>query len=157
MTATKRFIGRKGDDMGKGIDSNRIFLPKNEQTNRIIELLLEYSRIFDKKHSDYGPNNIAKFGEIGCLVRLNDKLERLITLLMGKKEPSVDNESVEDTWFDVIGYAVIALACRRGLWLEGEHLLNTTPQAEQYYNSDATATTPFENHTSVTHGDVRNG
>lgn len=69
--------------------------------NEIVDLL-------DKKRHDYGTNNITKFGSKGVLVRVSDKVERLITLTWeSDKEPNF--ESVEDTWKDIAGYAILAL------------------------------------------------
>ena len=62
------------------------------------------------KQRDYGKGNILGFGEFGVLVRLNDKVERLKNLI--GKDPL--NESVEDTWRDVAGYAIISLMLIEG-------------------------------------------
>ncbi len=68
----------------------------------------EIAELLEKKHADYGDNNIIKFGTKGVLVRVNDKVERLINLTWeNDKEPNF--ESVEDTWKDIAGYAILAL------------------------------------------------
>lgn len=67
-----------------------------------------------KKNRDYGPNNIAKFGEYGVLIRSNDKLERLINLYNTGRQP--ENESIDDTWLDLANYGLIAQMLRLGLW-----------------------------------------
>jgi hypothetical protein len=68
----------------------------------------EIAELLEKKHADYGDNNIIKFGTKGVLVRVNDKVERLINLTWNNdKEPKF--ESVEDTWKDIAGYAILAL------------------------------------------------
>lgn len=69
--------------------------------------------LLDKKHSDYGPGNIAAFGEFGITVRLSDKIERLKNLI---KMPQPKNESLEDTYLDIANYGLIALMIRRNLW-----------------------------------------
>jgi hypothetical protein len=66
------------------------------------------------KQKDYGPGNIPAFGELGVLVRLNDKVERLKNLLNTGKAPT--HESIEDTWIDLVNYAMIGIAVRRGWW-----------------------------------------
>src|SRR6266516_361541 len=38
---------------------------------------LDNVRLLDAKQRDYGPHNISAFGLFGCVVRLNDKVERL--------------------------------------------------------------------------------
>lgn len=68
------------------------------------------------KQKDYGTKNIlgCPVGpEIGIVVRLHDKMSRLSNLI-GNKEPK--NESIEDTWKDIVGYALIALMVRRGVF-----------------------------------------
>ena len=84
------------------------------QTVALVEVLLEYAELFDKKHHDYGSGNISKFGEFGALVRASDKVERL-TNLWGR-EGAVVEESLDQTWQDLLGYGAIGLLVRRGLW-----------------------------------------
>jgi len=60
-----------------------------------------------KKRRDYGPYNLKRFGEMGIVVRLGDKLDRLANLVIENKNPNY--ESVEDTWKDVIGYGILGL------------------------------------------------
>lgn len=79
---------------------------QEEQTKWIIETMLNDIKLFDKKQHDYGPGNIAKFGEFGVLVRTNDKLERLINLNKRGDDPA--NESIMDTWQDLSVYGAIA-------------------------------------------------
>ena len=72
-------------------------------TNELAELLI-------RKRKDYGPGNLAEFGDFGVLVRVSDKFHRLKTLLGSGAEPA--NESIEDTWQDVAGYSILALMIR---------------------------------------------
>lgn len=83
-------------------------------TVALVEVLLEYAELFDKKQHDYGSANIAKFGEFGAVVRASDKVERL-TNLWGKGTIAV-GETLDDTWQDLLGYAAIGLLLRRGRW-----------------------------------------
>ena len=73
----------------------------------------EVSRILADKQRDYGPNNIARFAEKGLILRLHDKVARLENLLSGSSEAR--NESIADTYLDIIGYSVIGL-----MWMNGE-------------------------------------
>lgn len=58
------------------------------------------------KQHDYGHHNILMFGQTGVGIRMCDKIARLITLLgSGSK---AQNESITDTWCDLVGYSVIA-------------------------------------------------
>lgn len=101
---------------------------KEPQTREAAQVLLEYLVVFDQKQHDYGPGNIARFGEQGILVRSSDKLERLINLADRGEDPSVSGEAVDDTWQDLMGYALIAQLVRRGMWLSG-HVLPTVERA----------------------------
>ena len=71
--------------------------------NEIVDLIA-------KKQADYGHENILAFGELGVLVRANDKMARLRNL-QGKEgitEPRLD------AWRDLAGYGIIALMLDRG-------------------------------------------
>jgi len=75
-----------------------------------IELLI-------KKHNDYGPKNIsdAPGGPLnGLAVRLHDKVARLNNLTSHNKKPS--NETLEDTFVDILNYAVIGLLVLKDKW-----------------------------------------
>ena len=74
----------------------------------------EAAVLLDTKNRDYGPGNISAFGERGVIVRLNDKVERLKTLVWGGKSP--EHEKVTDTWLDIANYGIIGLMCHRGDW-----------------------------------------
>lgn len=90
---------------------------KPNHADIIIDFLstqLEALKLFKAKQYDYGPGNISNFGDIGVLVRLNDKIERLKNLMFSGN--AVLNESIEDTWIDIGNYGLIGLMCRRDLW-----------------------------------------
>jgi len=70
--------------------------------------------LFMRKHMDYGPRNISDFGELGVLVRLNDKVQRLRNLLLNKKEP--ENEAVYDSWRDIANYGLIGQLLNMEVW-----------------------------------------
>ncbi len=69
-----------------------------------------------RKQKDYGPENIRRFGRQGILVRMHDKVARLENLASTGRVPS--NESVEDTYLDIVGYSAIGI-----MWEEGTFLL----------------------------------
>lgn len=73
-----------------------------------------------RKQHDYGPENIAKFGMWGLIVRLHDKIARLDNLLSSRRKGfnSVSDETVYDTLLDVVGYSTVAL-----LWINNWFLL----------------------------------
>ena len=94
---------------------------KNEADERLVSLEANAREIFEacialliRKQRDYGRENIAYFGEMGVIIRLNDKQERLNKLVKRKQEPA--NEPLKDTYMDKINYCAIALLIRAGLW-----------------------------------------
>ena len=89
---------------------------KEGQTKAIIKKVLEDVLLFDKKQHDYGPQNIAKFGTMGVLVRSSDKLERLVNLYKRDEKPKVA-EPITETWQDLSVYGAIARVYEDGEWL----------------------------------------
>lgn len=73
--------------------------------------------ILVRKQGDYGPANIALApgGPLnGLLVRMNDKLQRLINLTYSESKPN--NEAIRDSYEDLANYCVIALMVMDGKW-----------------------------------------
>jgi len=68
-----------------------------------------------RKQTDYGHDNIRRFGSRGLLVRLHDKVARLENLLTKGLDPK--NESLTDNMIDVIGYCVIGCMWEAELFL----------------------------------------
>ncbi len=64
-------------------------------------------RVLVSKQHDYGHDNISMFGAIGIAVRLCDKIARVNNLL--KRGENAMNESLKDSYMDILGYAVIAV------------------------------------------------
>jgi len=58
------------------------------------------------KQHDYGHENINNFGVIGIGIRLCDKIARIKNL---EKRGNPKNESLVDSYIDIVGYAVIAI------------------------------------------------
>lgn len=79
----------------------------------------EITAVVCQKQADYGPDNIAKFGRDGILVRLHDKIARLENLTAKTAAPN--NESIKDNYLDVVGYCTVG-----ALWENGEFLLPLT-------------------------------
>lgn len=73
-------------------------------------------RLLAAKQHDYGHGNINKFGQLGIVVRLSDKYERLTNLAFTQDflasgntvAPRVE-ESIIDTLRDLVGYCVVGL------------------------------------------------
>ncbi len=75
----------------------------------------EIATLVISKQLDYGKKNILDFGEMGVLVRANDKMSRLRNLCTNCKEKP-KNESIEDSWTDIAGYSILALMLRKNLF-----------------------------------------
>ena len=97
-----------------------------EMTNEFKRLQREQYLLFCKKQHDYGPGNISvgtqlqteadvKLSLTGLWFRMNDKIQRLKTLLMGNKESAVD-EPLEDAYLDVSNYGIMATIVKNGKW-----------------------------------------
>lgn len=68
--------------------------------------LLDMHTLLCSKQNDYGCRNILAFGVTGVVVRSSDKAARLANLV-GGAALAPRNESLLDTLFDIVGYAVI--------------------------------------------------
>lgn len=82
--------------------------------------------LFCKKQHDYGPGNISvgtqlqtddeiKLSLTGLWFRMNDKIQRLKTMLMSGRKAAVE-ESMEDAYLDVSNYGIMAAIVARGKW-----------------------------------------
>jgi Nucleotide modification associated domain 1 len=72
-----------------------------------------------RKHSDYGPKNIAHSpgGALnGLRVRMWDKVARINNLLDSRVSPS--NESLRDSFIDLLNYSAIAIMVLDKKWPE---------------------------------------
>ena len=93
----------------------------------------DHGRVLDivvRKQRDYGHENIARFGRMGLLVRVHDKIARLENLLGAGRLPN--HESIEDNVLDVIGYSIVA-----AMWEEGSFLLALQPSTVAESEPDA--------------------
>lgn len=86
----------------------------------------EQYELFCKKQMDYGPSNIAmgtsldtdeekRLSKIGLIVRINDKIQRLINLVV-KNNREAQNEPTIDAFKDLACYGVIAQIVESGKW-----------------------------------------
>ena len=97
------------------------------------EMIAEFKKIqkeqfnlFCKKQHDYGPGNISvgtqletdkevKLSLTGLWFRMNDKIQRLKTMLLDGRKAAVE-ESMEDAYLDVSNYGIMATIVSRGKW-----------------------------------------
>ena len=63
--------------------------------------------LFIKKNADYG-DAFAKYGIVGVLMRIEDKIQRAISITQ-KGVNLVDDEGIRATLIDVHNYAAMAL------------------------------------------------
>lgn len=75
-----------------------------EQMKKIQSEALE---IFTKKNIDYG-DAFAKFGVIGVLMRIEDKIQRSLSITKNGVN-LINDESMRDTLLDLHNYAAMAL------------------------------------------------
>jgi hypothetical protein len=81
-----------------------------QQQKRQLQLTsvqIEAFDLFKKKNADYG-DAFASHGTVGVLVRLNDKINRALSISR-KGVALVDNESLRDTLIDLHNYAAMAI------------------------------------------------
>jgi|TARA_Y100000992_G_C21255549_1_gene488281 hypothetical protein len=78
--------------------------------NRIEQMIKIQSNaleLFKKKNQDYG-DAFAKFGVIGILMRIEDKIQRAISVDKNKVT-LVNDETIKDTLIDLHNYAAMGL------------------------------------------------
>jgi len=79
----------------------------NDEIEKFQKIQKNGLELFIKKNKDYG-KAYEKYGTIGVLVRINDKISRLQTIT--KNEIClVNDESLKDTLIDLHNYSAIAL------------------------------------------------
>jgi hypothetical protein len=57
-----------------------------------------------------------KLALTGLWFRMNDKIQRLKTLLMSGREHAVEGEPAEDAFLDVSNYGIMATIVKNGKW-----------------------------------------
>ena len=98
-----------------------------EMTKEFKKIQREQYELFLNKQHDYGPGNISvgtqlqtpeeiKLSLTGLWFRMNDKLQRMKTLLLNDRESAVKDEPVEDAYLDVSNYGIMATIVGRDKW-----------------------------------------
>ena len=98
-----------------------------EMTEEFKKIQREQYELFLHKQHDYGPGNISvgtqlgtpeeiKLSLTGLWFRMNDKIQRLKTLLMSGRENAVEGEPMEDAFLDVSNYGIMATIVKNGKW-----------------------------------------
>ena len=98
-----------------------------KMTKEFKRLQREQYELFCKKQHDYGPGNISVGTQLqteeevhlaltGLWFRMNDKIQRLKTLLMSNRTNAVSDEPMEDAYLDVSNYGIMATIVKKGKW-----------------------------------------
>ena len=88
---------------------------------RFSEIASKLVSTLGKKNHDYGDSFYkiyAKHGDFSTMIRLQDKIGRLETIVSGE-ELLVDDEPIEDIYLDIAGYCILSLASKQRLLKEG--------------------------------------
>jgi hypothetical protein len=79
-------------------------------SNRVEQMLAvqkEGLELFKRKNADYG-DAFAKYGTIGVLMRIEDKIQRSMSITKSGVT-LVDDESIRDTLIDLHNYAAMGI------------------------------------------------
>ena len=79
-------------------------MDRSEQFKKVQE---EGLKLFIKKNKDYG-DAFANYGPIGVLVRMGDKIQRLMSISK-TNITMIKNESIRDTLIDLHNYSAMAI------------------------------------------------
>jgi hypothetical protein len=106
---------------GQDSDSNNSHSDTNwaEFELNVRDVMLELGDLLIKKHRDYGPKNISNspYGATnGLVVRMWDKIARIVNLTKDGKNVTAENEPLEDSFKDIANYGIIGLLVLRGKW-----------------------------------------
>ena len=78
-----------------------------DRVNQLSAIQKEALELFTRKNADYG-DAFAKFGLVGVLVRIEDKIQRALSI-SNSGIALVDDEGLRDTLLDLHNYAAMAL------------------------------------------------
>jgi hypothetical protein len=78
-----------------------------ERVEQLRQIQSDALELFAKKNADYG-DAFAKFGLVGVLMRIEDKIQRALSISKSGVV-LVDDEGIKDTLLDLHNYAAMAL------------------------------------------------
>jgi len=98
-----------------------------QMTAEFRRLQREQYELFLHKQHDYGPGNISvgtqlqtkeevRLSLIGLFFRMNDKIQRIKTLLLNDRKSAVKDEPIDDAFLDVSNYGIMATIVKNGKW-----------------------------------------
>jgi len=82
-------------------------MSKNNRVEQMKSIQEEGLELFSRKNKDYG-DAFAKYGVIGVIMRIEDKLQRSISITKNGVN-LVDDEGIRDTLLDLHNYSAMAL------------------------------------------------
>ena len=121
-------LGRKKEETPDVFDVVRLMEERHpEMMEEFRKIQREQYELFAQKQMAYGKGNIMLGGDIGVeedrvaairgiTIRLNDKMQRLLNLVLKGVANPLKNESVSDTFMDMSVYGIISLIVERGNW-----------------------------------------
>lgn len=121
-------LGRKKEETPDVSDVVRLMEERHpEMMEEFRKIQREQYELFAQKQMAYGKGNIMLGGDIGVeedrvaairgiTIRLNDKMQRLLNLVLKGVANPLKNESVSDTFMDMSVYGIISLIVERGSW-----------------------------------------
>mgnify|MGYP003127346444 FL=1 len=125
MNIKERELNSSPDDSVSVIEYMETKYPK--MTAEFQKIQREQYELFLHKQHDYGPQNIAvgtaldneedkRLSLMGIWFRINDKVERIKTILMRGDNGSLKGEGLVDSYSDISNYGVMAQVVARGKW-----------------------------------------
>jgi len=78
-----------------------------DRVKQLEKIQTEALELFTKKNADYG-DAFAKFGLIGILMRIEDKIQRSLSITKNGVN-LVDDEKIRDTLLDLHNYSAMGL------------------------------------------------
>jgi len=125
MDIKERELDSSQDDFVSVIEYMETKYPK--MTQEFQKIQREQYELFLHKQHDYGPQNIAvgtaldneedkRLSLMGIWFRINDKVERIKTILMRGDNGSLKGEGLVDSYSDISNYGVMAQVVARGKW-----------------------------------------
>ncbi len=128
ITFMKAIKDSKNLKQGKATNAKEMLEEKYPvMTSEFKRIQEEQYDLFCKKQLDYGPGNISvgtqllneeeiKLSLTGLWFRMNDKIQRLKTMLLDGRAAAVKDEPMEDAYLDVSNYGIMATIVKNGKW-----------------------------------------
>lgn len=124
----------------KSMDPEQLTLDEPIPNHAIV--CQELTETYKKKNADYGnsfANSLDKHGLIAGIIRMDDKMSRLISL-NSKKEQQVMDESLRDTLMDLANYAIMSVMWmddKSGEESDGGYLSPTESKVVSFLDQDS--------------------